>query len=75
MPFRTVGLRLSERSSITSEVLQKTVSRINVKVPDHLVDDYTATLNDAHQAIETVLAMDGLFKIVCVCLLCLSSLL
>lgn len=44
---------------ITAEILQKTVSKIGVEIPDHLVQDYTATLTGAKQDIESVLAMDG----------------
>ncbi|KAF8527604.1 amidase signature enzyme [Hysterangium stoloniferum] len=58
MALPTVSIKVSEQSQITSEVLQKTVSKINVKIRDYLVEDYTAALTEGQQAMETVMAMD-----------------
>jgi hypothetical protein len=44
---------------ITAEVLQTTVSKIGIKIPEHLVQDYVATLADAQRDMETLMAMDG----------------
>lgn len=52
-----------EQSPITPEVLQKTVSKIGAKIPDDLVEDYTAALADSQKAIEALMAMDGILFI------------
>jgi len=59
MALPNIDLMIPEQSSITPEVLQKTVGKIGVNIPDHLVEDYTTTLSSAQQAMEMVMAMDG----------------
>ncbi|KAF8520914.1 amidase signature domain-containing protein [Hysterangium stoloniferum] len=58
MALQTVSIKVFEQSQITSEVLQNTVSKINVKIRDHRIGDYTAALTEGQQAMETVMAMD-----------------
>lgn len=49
----------NSRRPITAEILQKTVSKAGVEIPEHLVQDFTVTLAGARQDMETVMAMDG----------------
>ncbi|KAF8531459.1 amidase signature domain-containing protein [Gautieria morchelliformis] len=53
----------TKQSPITAEVLQTTVSKIGIKIPEHLVQDYAATLADAQQDMETLMAMDDFVPI------------
>jgi amidase len=62
MALPTVSLEPSSESPITAQVLQNTVAKIGIKIPEYLVQDYTATLTSAQQAMEMVMAMDGEFE-------------
>ncbi|KAF8578611.1 amidase signature enzyme [Ramaria rubella] len=58
MALPQISFETSSSSPITPQVLQETVSKIGIQVPEHLVADYTATLTGAQQAMEIVMAMD-----------------
>ncbi|KIJ54161.1 hypothetical protein M422DRAFT_775353 [Sphaerobolus stellatus SS14] len=63
MALPTIDLKIPVQSPINPKIVQKTVGKIGVKIPDHLVEDYTTTLASAQQAMEKVLAMDDFFPI------------
>ncbi|GJJ13432.1 hypothetical protein Clacol_007686 [Clathrus columnatus] len=63
MALPTIDMKFSEESPITPEVLQKTASKINVQIPDNLVEDYTAALTASQHAMEIITAMDDCIPI------------
>lgn len=46
---------------ITAEVLQQAASKLGVRVPQHVEDDFAEQMRSAREAILEVVAMEGMY--------------